>query len=301
MNTTQLACFVEVASTLSFSRAAEQLHLSQPAVSHQVKALENELGVELLVRSTRSVRLSDEGLAFLGYAQEIVELAGRAKRQFSQGKARNAHGLRIGVHDGLEARLFQGVLSRLHQEDPSFDPQFKQGPDSTLRDMLENGTVDVMMEYQSPRDAPASATTFRPLHDARPVCVYGPDHALALAGEPREQITVDEVLDAGRIAVTNPLWSAEAIVDLQRKLIEHAAANQIMMCPSVEVAITLAGAGIACTIHAELPAIYEESLMTTPLVGFDPVTVGVRTRRGRRSQLLDRFIAVFAEELGRRP
>ncbi len=298
MNTAQLECFVEVASSLSFSRAAEHLHLSQPAVSHQIKALENELGVELLVRSTRSVRLSDEGLTFLAYAQEIVELAGQARRQFAQGRTRNAHSLRIGVHDGMEARLFQGTLARLIREDPAFDPQFKQGPESALRDMLENGTVDVMMEYRSPTGAPAGATTFRPLHDARPVCVYGPDHALAR--QPREEIAVDEILETGRIAVTNPLWSAEAIVVLQRRLGERAATNQIMMCPSVEVALTLATAGIASTIHADLPAMYEQGLVTTPIVGLEPVTVGVRTRRGRRSQLLDRFITVFAEELARR-
>lgn len=54
MNTMQLSCFVEVAAQLSFSKAAEALHMSQPTVSHQIKALEDELGCALLVRSTRT-------------------------------------------------------------------------------------------------------------------------------------------------------------------------------------------------------------------------------------------------------
>lgn len=65
MNTMQLSCFVEVATQLSFSKAAEALHVSQPTVSHQIKALEDELGCALLVRSTRTVRLTDDGFAFL--------------------------------------------------------------------------------------------------------------------------------------------------------------------------------------------------------------------------------------------
>ena len=70
MNTMQLSCFVEVASTLSFSKAAEHLHVSQPTVSHQVRSLESELGCSLLVRSTRTVRLTDEGFTFISYAHE---------------------------------------------------------------------------------------------------------------------------------------------------------------------------------------------------------------------------------------
>ena len=68
MNTMQLACFTEVASTLSFSQAANNLHVSQPTVSHQIKSLEDELGCQLLARSTRSVSLTDEGFALIGYA-----------------------------------------------------------------------------------------------------------------------------------------------------------------------------------------------------------------------------------------
>ena len=61
MNTTQLECFVEVANYLNFSKAAQQLRLSQPAVSHQINTLEDELGVKLFHRTSKSVRLTQEG------------------------------------------------------------------------------------------------------------------------------------------------------------------------------------------------------------------------------------------------
>ena len=58
MNTTQLECFLAVADCLNFSKAAERLRLTQPAVSHQIKSLEDELEVELFNRSSKSVRMA---------------------------------------------------------------------------------------------------------------------------------------------------------------------------------------------------------------------------------------------------
>lgn len=299
MNTTQLSCFVEVCSTLSFSRAAEHLHLSQPTVSHQIKSLEGELGADLLVRSTRTVRPTEEGLAFLGYAQEIVELASRARRQVAQGRAPGAHGLRIGVHDGIEARLVSSTLARLHGEDPRFDPELRLGPEPALRDMLENGTIDVVMEYRDPRGEPAGATMLRRLFEAPAACVFGAGHPLAASAA--AELAIDEVIGSGRLAVTNPRTSAAAVVDLQRALVGRASADQVMMCPTVEVALALASAGIACTLLPDIPAMHAANLTFAPVRDLPPVAVGARVRRGRRAALLERFIEVFAEELQREP
>lgn len=65
MNTFQLTCFLAVAETLSFARAAEQLHVTQPAVTQQIKSLEKELNVKLFRRNTRTVRMTMAGSAFL--------------------------------------------------------------------------------------------------------------------------------------------------------------------------------------------------------------------------------------------
>ena len=58
MNTFQLSCFLQVAETLNFARAAEILHVTQPAVTQQIRSLEKELGVPLFHRTTRSVKLT---------------------------------------------------------------------------------------------------------------------------------------------------------------------------------------------------------------------------------------------------
>ena len=82
MNTFQLTCFLTLSETLNFAKTAEQLSVTQPAVTHQIQSLEAELGVRLFTRSTRSVALTHEGLSFIGGARTILETSMRAVSRF---------------------------------------------------------------------------------------------------------------------------------------------------------------------------------------------------------------------------
>lgn len=203
------------------------------------------------------------------------------------------------MHDGIEARLVSSTLARLHGEDPRFDPELRLGPESAMRDMLEGGAIDVVMEYRDPRGEPAGATLLRRLFEVPAVCVFGAGHPLAASAA--DELAIDEVIGSGRLAVANPRASAAAIVDLQLALVGRASADQVMMCPTVEVTLAFASAGIACTLLPDIPAMHAPDLSYTPVRDLPPVVVGVRVRRGRRAALLDRFIEVFAEELRREP
>ena len=279
----QLSCFAEVATTLSFSRAAENLHVSQPTVSHQIKALEDELGCALLTRSTRTVRLTEDGMVFLGYAYEIG------------GSGSTEHTIKIGVHDGLEGQLVVPALRTLHAADPDFDPVLRMGPASSLRDMLENGSIDVVPEYRDPAEAPSNATTLLRLADLPVVCVSARNHPLASrAGGP---LCVEDLLRAGRIAVGDPHHCAEALVRAQRQVAMRMDTPQVMMGANVEVCLALARAGVAFTLLPDIPAARQPDLVAIPVEGLVPITFGVRVRRGRRPALVNAFVKALADEL----
>ena len=217
VNTFQLSCFVEVAATLNFSQAAKNLGVSQPAVSHQIKALEDELGATLVSRSTRTVSLTDEGLQFLSYANDILYLAVRGSRLVSRSHASATRTLSIGVHGGIEAIALAPVLRGLIEAEPDVTPDVRVAPHSALLNMLESGTLDVVLEYRDPAGAPASATVFKRIAESPAALSCTHDHPFAQ----RDKIDADEIKRAGRIAICSPHASLAAIDTLQRKVLGH--------------------------------------------------------------------------------
>lgn len=74
MNLRQLEAFIKVSDSKSFSKAAQELYLTQPTVSAHIQTLEKELKVRLFVRNTKTVKLSEDGKALYQYARQMIEL-----------------------------------------------------------------------------------------------------------------------------------------------------------------------------------------------------------------------------------
>jgi len=112
MELRQLSYFVTVVEELHFGRAAERLHIVQPAVSQQVRRLERELGVELFDRSPRRVALTEAGARFLPEARAVLEAAARAKAAVAPDRSVSPGVLRLGTSAGLGDHLDR-LLDRL--------------------------------------------------------------------------------------------------------------------------------------------------------------------------------------------
>jgi len=109
MELRHLHYFVAVAEELHFGRAAHRLHIAQPPLSQQIRQLEEELGVQLFLRTKRSVSLTEAGAAFLEEAQRVLEQTKRAV-EVAQ---RTGHGEQGKLIIGFVGSATYGLLPRL--------------------------------------------------------------------------------------------------------------------------------------------------------------------------------------------
>ncbi len=135
-----LRYFVTVADELHFGRAAERLHVAQPAVSQQIARLERELGVRLLDRSPRRVRLTAAGQRVLEAARGTLAAAGRVQAAAKPVMTT----VRIGTAAGLTARLERGI-DALRERAPEFDVVLVDLPLEARLNALRQGDLDLAL------------------------------------------------------------------------------------------------------------------------------------------------------------
>lgn len=136
--------FYYVASTLSFSEAANQLYISQSAVSQSVKTLEKKLGRTLFIRSTKKVRLTPEGEILLRHVEPAVHLIGRGESQLID-TASGSGQLRIGASDTICRYFLVPYLEKFHKTFPRTHIKVTNASSIRCAELLESGQADLIV------------------------------------------------------------------------------------------------------------------------------------------------------------
>lgn len=162
-----LQYFLAVAREQSISAAAKSLHLSQPTLSTQLKALEEELGKQLLVRGTkgsRKVTLTEEGMILRKRAQEILELVRMTESEISLSDDAVAGDVYIGMGESDMIRLFARTAKGLQERYPDIHYHILSGNAAFVQEYLERGLIDFGVIY-SPVDTSVYSSIKIPVHD----------------------------------------------------------------------------------------------------------------------------------------
>jgi DNA-binding transcriptional LysR family regulator len=182
-----LRYFLAVAEELNFSRAAERLHIAQPALSSQIRTLEKQLGCDLFIRTTRSVSLTANGRMFAEDAREIVERADAAVARI-EAAARGERGtLRVGFFVHGAAELGTEILHRFAEEFPSIEAEMVSA--ATLEEAqrsVRDRETDVAFVWL-PLHFPE--LEYEPLVSEQLFIAVSPDHPFAA----RSAVTTDEL------------------------------------------------------------------------------------------------------------
>lgn len=143
MELIQLRYFVTIAETMSFTTAAEVLHVSQPALSYQMKRLEDELGARLFDRSSRKIALSPDGEVFLPLAQAVLLRADEAVRILREHLGIEVGEVRIGCNPSVSTYLVPGVLAAFHKDYPRVRVEVVEGGDLELQQAVQQGSLEL--------------------------------------------------------------------------------------------------------------------------------------------------------------
>jgi DNA-binding transcriptional LysR family regulator len=135
--------FLAIAREENFTKAAQQLHVTQPTLSRQIAQLEEELGVELFVRSNHNIILTEDGMILKRRAQEILSLADKTKRDFLN-KDKDLEGtISIGSGEFRSTKYLAKIISEFRKKYPNVKYEIYSGNANNIRDYIERGLLDV--------------------------------------------------------------------------------------------------------------------------------------------------------------
>ena len=152
--------FKEVAETGNISAAAENLTLSQSAVSQSIKQLETALQARLFARSPRGVALTDEGQMLYGYVRSALGLIATGENKLSQAQQLLLGTLVIGASDTVTSQFLTPYLDAFHRQHPAIRLKIVSGRSGKVLSLLKSGAVDIAFASAPADEAFACHTCF---------------------------------------------------------------------------------------------------------------------------------------------
>lgn len=290
MNTTQLECFLSVAFNLNFARAAEEIHITQPAVTHQINSLESELGVKLFRRTTRTVQLTMDGLNFISDAKSIVQSMYHAKARLLSKQGTPFSLLSIGCSTALEYACFPQMLRPLVKKFPDVHPVIKAVPAQALGNLLDNESIDIMFSLKLDTDIKKS-WIYHELVSAGVVCALPKDHKYASSSS----LTLEE-LSHEKLVFLEPRKTPAQIFALQALLVSLHSPADLYFCDDMEGSLTMTASGLGVTILPDIKPFKVNGLVYVPLEDETKLSYGLYYKERNKNKMMKYFIEL-AEQI----
>ncbi|HCL4047882.1 LysR substrate-binding domain-containing protein [Alcaligenes sp. A-TC2] len=286
MDLRHLRCFLAVAEELHFARAAERLHIEQSPLSRAIKELEEELGVVLFARTTRSTRLTRAGKLFLEHVRRVFSALEQA-RDSVKAAANGFHGqLRVALSDGITPSRLPALLALCRQEEPEVEIRFFEVPLSQQIKGLHDDLYDV--GFAQSEDVGDGIVTMPAWSDALMVAVPARHPLLA-----HKRIPLDELLRYPLVlcdpqACEGHAKHVERV--LRRADMEPLIAERVATC-DLMMALVSAGFALGLTGETHIATSRESGVVARPLASrVPPLTTYLLRIEGEPSDELAHFI-----------
>ena len=155
-----LRYFLTIAREENMTKAADILHVSQPTLSKQMKALEEELGKKLFTRHSFSIRLTDEGMLLRSRAEDLVSMADRIEQEFVSLDDITGGDLYLGLAESYQIRLLAREIRKMKQLYPHLHYHITSGDTEQVIDKLDKGLLDFVVLAETPDPARYASIQF---------------------------------------------------------------------------------------------------------------------------------------------
>lgn len=150
MEIKNLRYFLAVAREENMSKAAEQLHVSQPTLSKTLKALEEELGKKLFIRHSFSISLTDEGMLLRDRAQDLVAMSDKIEQEFNSLDDITGGDIYFGLAESYQIRYLAREIYKLKEKYPNFTYHITSGDTEQVTEKLDKGILDFAVLCETP-------------------------------------------------------------------------------------------------------------------------------------------------------
>jgi DNA-binding transcriptional LysR family regulator len=289
-----LRYFAVVAEELHVGNAAARLFISQPALSQQIRALEEQVGLPLFVRHPRGMELTEAGEVLLAEAREVLGGSERLEATVDELRRGRVAALRIGLPPGLPPALLPSLLAPLREREPEARIEVRELTTPEQLAALHDGSLDLGLVREPVDDDRLARRTLlvEPLGVSLPA-------AHPLAG--RESLTLRELADELFVCFPRP-WAPALHDVLVRELREQRIEARFQDSAHLSTTVGMVAAGDGLTLSArpwleDVPAIVWRPL--------SDVRIEIRTaaawRPGNRSPLLRSLLALLPPVSGDAP
>ncbi|MDE7120894.1 MAG: LysR family transcriptional regulator [Oscillospiraceae bacterium] len=145
-----LRYFMEIAREENMTKAAEQLHISQPALSKEIKKLEEELGHPLFIRTNKNMRLTDEGILLKKRVRDILEMVDKTTEEFNSLDSITGGEIRIGCAESIQIKYLARTIKLFKEKYPNFIFHIFSGDTEAVAERLDHGLLDLAVIVEPP-------------------------------------------------------------------------------------------------------------------------------------------------------
>lgn len=286
MELRHLRCFLAVADELHFARAAEKLHIEQSPLSRTIKELEEDLGEQLFVRTSRSTRLTRAGRLFLEHVPRVFAALQQA-RDSVKAATSGFHGqVRIALSDGITPSRLPVLLAMCRQEEPEVDIRLFEVSLSRQIKGLHDDLYD--LGFAQSDEVGEGITAEAVWRDPLVVVVPARHPLLRHKRIPLEELMRYPLVLCDPLTCEGHARQVERVLrhsDMEPLIAERVASSDLMM------ALVLAGFAIGLTGASHIVANRESGVVARPLAGLSPMlTTYLLRRTDEASEVLSRFI-----------